>query len=72
MGKIEIVEKLNDFLGEHAPFMEECHVVYMLVETRKVLDRENNRKYPILRFYCNWTVHTDKDSTKEKMPNYFG
>ena len=65
MGKIEIVEKLNGFLDKHAPFTEECHVVYMLVETRKILDRENNRKYPILRFYCNWSVHTDKNSTKE-------
>ncbi|OGD68249.1 hypothetical protein A2996_01080 [Candidatus Campbellbacteria bacterium RIFCSPLOWO2_01_FULL_34_15] len=65
MGRIEIVDKLNLFLDKHAPFTEECHVLYTLVEIRKVLDRENNRKYPILRFYCNWSVHTDKDSTKE-------
>lgn len=65
MGRIEIVEKLNTFLGEHAPFTEECHVLYLLVEIRKVLDRDSNRKYPILRFYCNWSVHTDKDSTQE-------
>ena len=65
MGRIEIVDKLNIFLDKHAPFTEECHVLYLLVEIRKVLDRENNRKYPILRFYCNWSVHTDKDSTKE-------
>ena len=65
MGRIEIVGKLDDFFNKHAPFTEECHVLYTLVEIRKVLDRENNRKYPILRFYCNWSVHTDKDSTKE-------
>ena len=65
MGRIEIVDKLNLFLDKHTPFTEECHVLYALVEIRKVLDRENNRKYPILRFYCNWSVHTDKDSTKE-------
>lgn len=65
MGRIEILDKLNLFLDKHAPFTEECHVLYALVEIRKVLDRENNRKYPILRFYCNWSVHTDKDSTKE-------
>jgi hypothetical protein len=65
MGRIEIVNKLNLFLEKHAPFTEECHVLYSLVEIRKVLDRENNREYPILRFYCNWSVHTDKDSTKE-------
>ncbi len=65
MSRIEIIEKLNDFLDKHMPFTEECHVLYLLVEIRKVLDRENNKKYPILRFYCNWSVHTDKDSTKE-------
>lgn len=65
MGRIEIVEKLDSFLKQHAPFTEECHVLYLLVETRKILDRENNRNYSILRFYCNWSVHTDKDSTKE-------
>ena len=65
MGRIEIVDKLNLFLDKHSPFTEECHVLYTLVEIRKVLDRENNHKYPILRFYCNWSVHTDKDSTKE-------
>ena len=65
MGRVEIVEKLNTFLDKHSPFTEECHVSYLLVEIRKVLDRENNHKYPILRFYCNWSVHTDKDSTQE-------
>ena len=65
MGQIEIIDKLNLFLNKHNPFIEECHVLYTLVEIRKVLDHKNNRKYPILRFYCNWSVHTDKDSTKE-------
>ena len=65
MGRIEIVGKLDDFFNKHTPFTEECHVLYTLVEIRKILDRENNRKYPILRFYCNWSVHTDKDSTRE-------
>jgi len=65
MGRTEIVGKLDDFFNKHTPFMEECHVLYTLVEIRKVLDRENNRKYPILRFYCNWSVHTDKYLTKE-------
>ena len=65
MGRIEIVDKLNTFLDKRSPFTEECQVLYLLVEIRKVLGRENNRKYPILRFYCNWSVHTDKDSTKE-------
>ena len=65
MAREEIVEKLDSFLNGHMPFTEECHVIYLLVEARKVLDHDNNRKYPVLRFYCNWSVHTDKDSTQE-------
>jgi len=65
MGRVEILEKLNTFLERHKTFSEESHVLYLLVEARKLLDRDNNRKYPILRFYCNWSVHTDKDSTRE-------
>ncbi len=65
MGQKEIVDKLNLFFDKYSPFTEECHVLYALVEIRKALDRENNRQYPILRFYCNWSVHTDKDSTRE-------
>ncbi len=65
MGRIEIINKLNTFLDKHASFTEECHILYLLVEIRKVLDRENNHKYPILRFYCNWSVHTDKHPDKE-------
>ncbi len=65
MGKIEIKDKLNTLLSRHLPFTEEFHVIYLFVEIRKILDRDNNRKYPLLRFYCNWCVHTDKDSTAE-------
>jgi hypothetical protein len=65
MGQKEIVEKLNTFLDKHMPFTEECHVVYLLVETRKILDKKDNKKYPIVRFYCNWSVHIDKHSTEE-------
>ena len=65
MGRVEILEKLDIFLQKHLPFTEECQIVYLLVEIRKVLDQENNRKYPILRFYCNWSVHTEKDPTDE-------
>lgn len=60
MGRVEIVEKLDTFLNKHMPPSEECHAVYLMVEIRKILDQENSRNFPLLRFYCNWTVHTDK------------
>jgi hypothetical protein len=53
----DIVEKLRTVLNE--PF-DECRVVYILAETRKLLD-----KYPpqtplfALRLYCHWALHID-------------
>ena len=61
MSRPEIVGKLYDFLNGRVPFTEECHVIYLLVEIRKILDRDNNTKYPLLRFYADWSVHTEKD-----------
>ena len=62
----EIIEKLNLFLNRHSPLDEECSVVYLMVEIRKVLDLLNldRDKYPILRFYCDWSVHIKKDHSK--------
>lgn len=61
MGKPEIARKLKTLCENFLPFTEECQVVYLLVEIRKMLDRDNNRDYPLLRFYCDWCVHTEKD-----------
>lgn len=59
--KVDIESKLGSFLANHMPFTEECQVVYLLVEMRKILDHEGSGKYPMLRFYADWTVHTAKD-----------
>ena len=56
----EIIEKIDSFLSGHSSLTEECHVVYLMVESRKILDHENNGRYPLLRFYCDWAVHTEK------------
>jgi len=65
--KPQIIEKLNKFLENHTPFKEECQAVYLMVELRKLLDREkedrkntNEKYFPLIRFYCDWTVHTSK------------
>jgi hypothetical protein len=39
----EIIEKLNKFLDTHEVFKEECEAVYLMVELRKLLDREHRR-----------------------------
>lgn len=62
MAQDEIVEKLNKFLIDHDPIVEECQIVYLMVEVRKVIDHEkSNKTYPLLKFYSDWTVHTEKD-----------
>lgn len=68
--KIQIVEKLNKFLHEH-PMKEESEVVYLLVELRKLLDREKVQNkvdsYPLVRFHADWAVHTRKDRITSAM-----
>src|SRR3989344_1572221 len=62
--RAQIVEKLDKFLTEHQ-MKEECEVVYLLVELRKLLDREREQNhsdsYPLVRFHADWAVHTRKD-----------
>jgi len=66
LNKIKIVKKLKKFLRIHPIFTEECQVMYLLVEIRKVLDQNKKSRYPILRFYCDWSVHAEKNRiTKE-------
>jgi len=63
----EIVTKLNKFLDAHDPFTEECEAVYLMVELRKLLEREYKvgnhwtGKFAKVRFYCDWTVHPSLD-----------
>lgn len=68
----EIIDKLNLFISRHAPFKEECEAVYLMVELRKLLDREKqlgreNIDIPLVRFYCNWTVHISKSNNHRLM-----
>lgn len=64
--KREIVNKLNLFLTNHSHFKEECEVVYLMVELRKLLDRKRQEgidgAYPLVRFYADWTLHIQKDN----------
>ncbi len=62
MAREEIIEKLNGFLTKHNPLTEECHIVYLMVEIRKIIDHEkSSTTYPLLKFHSDWTVHTKKD-----------
>ncbi|MCX6741169.1 MAG: hypothetical protein NTY61_02100 [Candidatus Parcubacteria bacterium] len=71
MAREEIIEKLNRFLTSHNPLTEECHAVYLMVEIRKILDHErgnnSSKDFTLLRFYCDWTVHTEKTRITDNM-----
>jgi hypothetical protein len=71
MAREEIIEKLDDFLNHHDPLTEECHVVYLMVEIRKILDHEKDHRqtgdFSLLRFYCDWILHTEKTGITENI-----
>ena len=51
-----ILEKLRPFLSE--PVDSECKVVYILAESRKLLDTYPlDRQSFALRLYCHWALH---------------
>jgi len=62
--KAQIVKKLTKFLGERPQIKEEFEVVYLMVELRKLLDREREQNQSnsdsLVRFHADWVLHTDK------------
>lgn len=61
MGRSAVEEKLNRQLSSQAP-LTEARVVYILVETRKLLELQGElSKYPVLGFCCDWALHTSMD-----------
>ena len=62
MSAPEIHAKLEAFLARHPSPTEECHVVYLLVELRKIMDQLWARPgFSLVRFYADWSVHSQKD-----------
>lgn len=65
MGQRQLEQKITDLLTTPNPFKDEPQVLYFLVESRKILDKQraaaNSDLFPVLRFYADWSVHTEKD-----------
>jgi hypothetical protein len=60
MGKPAIVDKLNREF--HANLATEAQVVYILVETRKLLEQQNTlATFPAVKLCCDWAVHPKLD-----------
>jgi hypothetical protein len=56
MSQKDIVAKLAETLGHSVE--GECHVVYVLVELRKLLERDEiGGDFKTLKFYCDWSAH---------------
>ena len=66
-----IIEKLQKFLQSHSRFREECEVVYLMVEIKKILECENSNSYKILRFYRNWAVHNKLNQSTDPLLRRF-
>ena len=66
MSRRDIIEKLAPLLTKGLPDTE-AGAVYLIVEIRKVLDHAYDKKteYTLLRFYCDWVVHTEKSRSLE-------
>jgi hypothetical protein len=55
-----IIGKLRDLL--RGSIDSECKVVYLLAETRKLLDKRfggGGRRFFALRLFCHWALHVD-------------
>ncbi len=50
---------------------EECEIVYLMVELRKLLDRKREQNkpenYSLVRFHADWVVHTKKEYITKAM-----
>ena len=56
--KTRILKKIQLFLQTQPMFEKDQELVYLLVEIRKVLEIDNIQN-SIIRFYCNWILHSD-------------
>ncbi len=66
--KHAIIEKLNRELISQ--IKTEPQVVYILSRIRKILEIENIKdKFPVLNFYCNWSLHSEISKTDGKKIN---
>lgn len=62
MSKEEIINKLQELFSRHDPLPEEAHVLYLMVEVRKIIDKDRSAtRFPLLKFYADWMVHSQKD-----------
>jgi hypothetical protein len=60
--KDQLIAKIQKALDKR--ITNEAKAVYLLVEVRKLMDRDDYRD-PVLRTFCNWVVHTSLENRAE-------
>ena len=74
MAERDIYDKIQQQLLGTRLFKHEMEVVYFLVELRKFMDHNGvGRKdeYATIKFYCDWTVHTEKNQNLADLKDIF-
>jgi hypothetical protein len=61
-----IIEKLRRILSD--PVDSECKVVYILAESRKLLEPSRDPNLFALKLYCHWAVHVDLRDSRVTLP----
>ena len=59
----ELLRKLHKSLTDG--IAQEKDLVYLLVEIRKLIDREPKYQDPVIRSFSNWVVHTELTQPRE-------
>lgn len=68
MGELQLIDKLTFELKKE--ITNELQIVYILSRIRKILETKKIKdKYPILNFYCNWSLHSEMTKTDGKAIN---
>lgn len=64
--KSEIIEKINDIISHTS--LDEAHVQHLFTLSRKLIEKTpevKRKKFSLLKFYCDWTLHSKIDNSKE-------
>lgn len=74
MAERAIYDKLQQQLLGTRLFKQEMEAVYFLVELRKFMEHngaDHRDEYAIIKFYCDWAVHTNKSRNLDDLKPIF-
>ena len=72
MNKEEIIIKLKELLPENIKssiYREKISEILLLI--RNLIESDKRYDFSIIKFYCNWILHSQKNRTSAKMKSLF-